>query len=191
MDLFEVQNSIAVPSTHALLIEPFKSIWDRDQTPHKQQAIKEYTYIELLCSAKKSNPYAGYPESIRAQKVSNNIFPEMREWLPDMVVLEAIKMYKALQEEASPTLRLVQSAKKAVFELEKFLTDADLTERTNGGAAVFKPVDIANAVRQLPEMQNSLQKMEEKVQQELYDSSKTRGQREINAFEDPDQEMEQ
>lgn len=184
MDLFTVQNSIAVPSTHALLIEPFRTLWNRDQTQHKEVAIREFTYIELLCSYKKSNPYSGYKDDLKKIKVANNVFPDIPDYVPDLIVEECIKMYNSLQEESSPSLRLIKAAEKAINEVESFLTTVDLTERTNSGAAVLKPVDVANAVKQLPEMSTALVRMKEKVQQELNDNSKTRGQREIGYFED-------
>lgn len=50
--LFIVENNIAKPNTETLLIEPFKTIWERDKTKDKEQAIKEFTFIELMSSKK-------------------------------------------------------------------------------------------------------------------------------------------
>ena len=50
--LFIVENNIAKPNTETLLIEPFKTIWERDKTEDKGQAIKEFTFIELMSSKK-------------------------------------------------------------------------------------------------------------------------------------------
>lgn len=184
MDLFVVENSVAVPSTHALLIYPFKQIWDRDNTPHKAQAICEFTYIELMCSMKKSNPFSGYSEDMREKKVANNIFPNLQQWLPDSEVVEAMKVYRALQEETSPTLRIIASAQRALRKIEEFLNEVDFKERTRTNGAVYKPQDVAATVKMLPETRASLNKMREEAEQELNDNSKTRGQREINHYEE-------
>jgi hypothetical protein len=191
MDLFEVVNGTAIPSTHALIIEPFKTIWIRDvDIQHHAQAIKEFTFIELLCSMKKSNPYSGYAEDIRAKKVANNIWPEIVDYMPDPVMISAINTYQALQEEASPTLGLVLSAQQAIHKLKNFLNMVDMAERTKSGGPVFKPVDITNAIKSMPEAINSLEKLENKVQQELFDSTKTRSDREIGFFEDPQRRLQ-
>lgn len=84
--LFVVENSIAKPNTETLLIEPFKTIWERDKTKDKEQAIKEFTFIELMSSKKRSNPYAGYADNVRQEKLKAYLFEDNSEWTPDIEV---------------------------------------------------------------------------------------------------------
>ena len=67
--LFVVENNIAKPNTETLLISPFKEIWVRDSSKDKSVAIAEFTFIELFTSKKKSNPYSGYNDAERAEKL--------------------------------------------------------------------------------------------------------------------------
>jgi len=41
MNIFQIENNIVVPTPQALLIKDFKTIWDRDKSKKKEQAIKE------------------------------------------------------------------------------------------------------------------------------------------------------
>lgn len=182
MDIFEVVGQKATPTMHALLTEPFKSIWERDGNPNKANAVLDFTYIELMCSYKKTNVFIGYGEDVRASKVIAAM-NDAGDYLPDDLVLQGMSAYRKMQEEASPALRLIKSCEKGLNELQTFLETVDLTDRTNSGAAVYKPVDIPNAIKQISDAYKALQGMKEKAQQELSDSTKTRGQREINYFE--------
>ena len=62
MDIFIVQNNIVVPTAHALLLTPFKNIWESDDSPKKDIAMAKFSYIEFMCSYKKSNPFIGYTD---------------------------------------------------------------------------------------------------------------------------------
>ena len=185
MDLFTVDNSIAIPSTFALMIEPFKSIWERDTSSGKALAIRELSYVELLCSRKRSNPFSGYPETERSSKVIENLFPE-ETFTPDDLILEAIIQYKKLQHEASPSLQMIESSERALDNLREFLNSVDIKELSSRGMPMYKPSEIMIAVKQLPELLTSMDKLRERVNHEIEESAKTRGQRQIGYFERPD-----
>ena len=184
MDIFEIQNERAVPSTHSLLIEPFKTIWDNDKSKSKEDAIKKFTFIELMCSRKKSNPYIGYSEDIRYSKLAENIYgDEFVKPTDDELLKKGIEIYKQLMYEASPTLSYLEAALEAAEKVKEMMKNVDFDERTNGGAAVYKPADITNALKQTSEVVKSLVSLKEKVEAELMEDTKTRGSRDIGHFE--------
>ena len=115
MDLFIIDNGIAKPSEHALLVEPFKTIWEEDKTKIKSTAIKSFTYIELICSIKKSNPFSGYDEDIKPEKVAKEVYKD-EKYIPTELELEGIKVYKDFLEEASPTLSFYKASLKAALK---------------------------------------------------------------------------
>ena len=86
--LFTVENSVAIPNTETLLISPFKEIWERDKSKDKDRAIKEFTFIELMSSKKKTNPYAGYSDEIRFEKLKETLFGP--EWEQDALIEQAL-----------------------------------------------------------------------------------------------------
>ena len=182
MDLFTIENGVAKPSEHALLIEPFKNIWAEDKSRIKGEAMKSFTYIELLCSIKKSNPFSGYDEAIRPQKVGKEVYKD-EGYQPTDLEKEGIKVYIEFLEEASPTLSFYRASLRAAMELKTFYDTVDLNERTNSGAAVYKPGDITRGLKETAEVIKSLKELEGQVQTEVVEKSKTRGQREIGMFE--------
>ena len=183
LHLFEVRENVALPTTEALLVSPYKEIWERDTTQDKEQAIKEFTYVELCCSLKKANPFAGYDESERYTRVSENVFPDNPNYVPDELVQRAMVQYKKFQTEASPSMSFYESVVISVKKLQNFLNTVDLRERSKMGMAVYKPTDISKAASDAVNVLNNLTTLKEKVQQELFEASKTKSQRTIGAFE--------
>lgn len=182
MDLFTIENGVAKPSEHALLVEPFKTIWEQDKSKIKGDAMKSFTYIELLCSIKKSNPFSGYDEEQRPIKVGKEVYKD-EGYQPTDLEKEGINTYIEFLNEASPTLSFYRASLRAAMELKTFYDTVDLNERTNGGAAVYKPGDITRGLKETAEVIKSLKDLEGQVQTEVVEKSKTRGQREIGIYE--------
>mgnify|MGYP001046516790 CR=1 FL=1 len=182
MDLFNYENGVALPSEHAYLVSPYKNILERDESKSKEYAIRELTYIELVCSFKKSNPFSGYSDDIRPFKVAEEVFKNP-SYEPDDLIKEGIIKYKKFQNEAAPSLRFYQAVKEATEKLISFFETVNFNERSKLGVAVYKPSDITKAVGEATAVLNNLNTLKEKVQQELYESSKTRGARDIGEFE--------
>lgn len=182
MDLFEIINGRAFPTPHALLIEPFKTIWEKDTTVEKGHAIKLFSYVELLCSPRKSNPFLGYSEDIRPKKVKREVYGTEDYHTTEFMIL-AVAKYKELLSNASPTYGLFTSALNAKDKLIEFLDNFDLAERTQGGTAVLKPADITKALKEIPDVAKSIVAMRDKVNTEVIEEAKTRNQREIGEYE--------
>lgn len=183
MDLFEVREGKAMPSTHALLIRPFKTIWEEDKTVNKEEAIRSFTFIELGCSPKKSNPYSGYDEEVRHKLLKKDLYDDEAYRLPGLVV-DGIMKYEEFLENSSPTFPLLKDALEASKKFRDQLGKIDLAERTNSGTAVYKPKDISGAFKDIPDMAKTLETLRDKVNQELLADTKTRGNREIGLYEE-------
>jgi hypothetical protein len=181
--LFEIVNKRVVPTVHALMIEPFKSIWEADPTPEKSNAIKLFSYTEFVCSPKKSNPFIGYSEEVRPRKVKKEIYGDENYRTTDFMIL-CVAKYKEILEEGSPTYVLFNAALNAKDKLVHFLNNFSLEERTNAGTAVIKPADVTRALKEIPDVAKSILASREKVHAELLEDSKTRNQREIRQYED-------
>jgi len=182
MDLFELNNGIAYPSVHALLIEPFKSMWERDTSEDKTNVMKVFTYIELVCSPKKSNPFFGYSETDRPSKVKKEVYGDENYHTTDFM-MQGVMKYKELLSMSSPTYPLLNAALMASDSLIEFLEDVNLSERTASGGAVIKPKDVTSALKEIPDVAKSITTLQEKVQGELIEEAKTRNQREVGQYE--------
>lgn len=183
MELFVTDNTVVIPNENTLLIHPFNDIWLRDSSNKKEMATLEFTYIEFLCSYKKSNPYAGYDDDIKEQKVRQNVFREFPDWFPDELVIEGIVTYCSFRDEASPTLRFYLANLEGAKKLQEYYKTVDLTLTTRTGGLVNKPSDVARGLSQASQVMTNLESLRSKVQQELFESGKVRGNRIVNPFE--------
>lgn len=183
INLFEVQGNIALPSEHALMLSPFKEIWERDEDEKKSSALKQLTYVEFMCSFKKSNPFSGYSLRERHKEVTKKLYGEDFNYIPDGLVQEAIQYYEKLQDEASISMSFYKSVVSSVEQLQEFLNSVDLNERSEKGVPIYKPTDVTRAINDSVGVLQSLTTLKEKVQQELFQATKTKSQREIGEFE--------
>ena len=180
--LFTVENSIAKPNTETLLISPYKEIWERDNSPDKTQAIKEFTFIEFMASKMKSNPYAGYADDMRLDKLKSLLFTE--DWVPDSLIELGLNKIDEFQKEASPTYSYYLSVLKGTEKMKNFFNTFDMEEKSERtGLPVYKPGDITRALNDTDKVLQNLNSMKEKVEQELFEQTKTRSNKQINPFE--------
>lgn len=182
MELFEMVNGYAMPSIHALLIRPFKDMWEQDTSKNNVECIKIFTYVELMCSPKKSNPFIGCAEDERSAKVKKEVWGD-ENYPTGVDVVMAVLKYKELLSESSPSYDLYVSGVNAIYKLRKFLDDFDMDERTPHGAMVMKPKDITNALKDLDEVSKNMELSRDRVHSELITNTKTRNEREIGPFE--------
>lgn len=184
--LFTVENKIVRPYTETLLISPFKEIWDRDKRKDKTNAIEDFTYIEFVTSQKKSNPYKGYEEELRKIKVKEEIITR-KDWKVDKLIEQGLEKIIIFQKEASFSYSYYTSAKKAAEKIKDFFDTFDMKKKnTKSGNPLYKPKEITNAINDTLTTLQNLNTMKEKVEQELFESTKTKGQKEISPFANPD-----
>lgn len=179
--LFTVEGTVAKPFTETLLIEPYKTIWERDKTKDKEIAIKEFTFIEFMSSKKSSNPYAGYADDEREEILKETLFN--KDWKYDPLVEKAMSDLVKFQTEASITYSYFNAAVIGAQEMKSFFLTFDMNERNKAGYPVYKPRDITSAIIDTERALSTLDALQEKVDKELFGISRTRGDKTINLFE--------
>ena len=182
--LFNIENKIVKPTIEVLLLSPFKEIWTRDTSNGKFQAIDEFTYIEFMVSVKKTNPYRGYTEDERKIRLSTVIMKQ-DDYEPDELVVEGMRVLTQLQQTASPTFNYHASATKAAYKVQTFFETFDLTKTNDKGMPLYKPKDITSALNDTERVLQSLLALEEKVNNELFENAKIKGQKVVSPFADP------
>lgn len=182
MELFELINNRALPSVHALMIKPFKGMWERDTSRNNEDCIRDFSYIELMCNPRKSNPFSGLAEEKRSKVVLKEVYGDENHVVHSDIIL-GMMIYKDLLQQAAPSYSLYQGALRASAILEGFLNTFDMTSTTNSGALKLKPADVANAIAKIPSAMKEVEILKTKVQQELFEDTKTKKAREIGPFE--------
>lgn len=182
MELFIVEDHIVRPNVEILLVPPFTELWERDKSAGKGKVLREFAFIEFMCSMKKSNPYKGYSDEQKPIKIIERIFSG-EEYEPDEVVCDAMEVYTEFQNNASPSLSFYRSALKGAKKLEDFFTTLDMNERNSREQPLHKPGEITRALKDTFDVLKTLRALEDKVAEEIYEDTKTRGGKEINPFE--------
>lgn len=181
--LFIVENNIAKPNPETLLIEPFKAIWERDSSKNKERATKDFTFIEFMSSKKKSNPYAGYADDVRYEKLVQYLYEDEFDLTKEPLIEQALVKISEWQKEASPTYSYYLSVLHAAEKMKVFFQTFDINELNERGQRVWKPKDITSAMVDTNKMLENLYTIGEKVQQELFEQTRTKGNKQINHFE--------
>ena len=184
--LFTVESKVVSPTTQALLIPPFKEIWERDKSEDKRYAIEDFSYIEFMASIQKSNPYSGYAENQRPEKIIKDIITR-EDWdQEDSLLIQGIAKLKEFQAEASVTYNYYMAAKSAAEKMQQFFINfsmSDVNLRT--GAPIFKPKDITSALNDTSRVLENLNTLREKVDNEVFEEIKKKGQKIVSPFADP------
>lgn len=180
MEIFEVSGSVVRPTAGILTIKPFKEIWE---TKGKEIAMQEFAYIEFMVSQKKNNPYKGYDESIKPKKITEGVIV-IEDWQPCELVLEAIEWYEEWQTTASPSYQYYKANLNALRKTIRYLNhELNYSERNNAGMPVHKFNDVIRGIKDADQVLKSMNSLKVKVEEELYEASKTKGNKEINPYE--------
>lgn len=183
MEVFEINGNVVRPTPEILLVKPFKKIWTRDNTKGKSVAMQEFAYIVFMSSKKKTNPYRGYNDEIKESKIIEGVIVE-EDWKPDEIVLEAIAYREDWQLNASDTMRYFNANKQALEKTINYLENIlDYKERNNAGMPIYKFTDTVRGMKEADQVLKSFVSLRTKVEEELYEASKTKGNKEINHYE--------
>lgn len=183
--LFQIEGKAVFPNSETLLISPFKEIWDRDRTPGKENAIQEFAYIEFMTSMLKSNPYREYPEDRKDTVIRADIITQI-DWQPDDLVLQAMEKVKEWQEDGSISYTYWMSNKKAAEKMIDFFNTFDINEvNPKTLNPIYKPRDITSAIADAEKTLTTLNALKKKVDEEVFESTRNKGDKIISPFADP------
>ena len=166
-------------SEEALLLKPFKEIWQRDKSKNKDKALQELGYIYFMSDPRSDYQYlVDEEERSKAIKEGEGI---PSNWKPDKVVLDAITFYKSFKPTSA---LLLEDTRFAVDKLRKLLREIDLTEVDDKGKPIYTLNTITATIKQIPSLVKDLDEAEKTLSKELIESSKVRGSQEKSMYED-------
>lgn len=176
---FDISGNVCIPKEEILLVEPFKGIYARG-------GIKDLSFIELYSSKLRSNPYAGFSDEERCRRLGEDIYGKKGLRYEDLSedVRRGIERLVEYQTEGSPTYSYYVSQLRAVEKLRNFFLEFDLGERNERGQLIYKPKEITSALSDAEKIIQNLGVLRDKVETEMYESIKTRANREIGAYEE-------
>lgn len=167
-----LNKQLEINEPEILLVREFKALLDRDKTPTKERATKEFTYIFLAIDWK--SPYNQYSEQERHEEaLSDSGITEIE--FNDPIFREACRKYRTLQD-SNKSIKLLEAAKRAADQfIDYFDTIVDLNERDNNGKPIFSAEKVMKEMAQLHKVHEELVTLEDEVKKELTEQSTIRG----------------
>ena len=180
--LFEVNGNAVIPTTEARLVEPYKTLWERDTTDTKEFAIRDFSFIEFMVSKKRTNPYAGYSDEERLKKLSLLYYNDEQAEI-DTLVEQGMAKLVEFQTEGSATYSYLVSLYNIANRIKHYFNTVDIDERDDKNKPIHTISNITRAIGDIDKVLQTLHTAETKVEQELYETTKTRSNKEINPYE--------
>lgn len=182
MKLFKYENYNITVSEEALVIRPFKAIWSRDTSNHKEKALQELGFLYFYCDPRSDYMYISNDAQRLDAIRSDEGLPD--NWNPydDPIMKDAIKIYVDLTNTSASLL--LKDTKLAIEELREKLRNIDLDEKDNKGKFRYTLPNITSTIKLIPSLMMDLQKAEEAMNKEIMENTKMRGQGTKKLFED-------
>lgn len=184
MNLFELKNHVVTFSPQALLLAPFKVLWQRDKSKSKEVAVEELAYIWYM-EDHRSDFFVIFDEEERATDIKTLInLP--KGWKEDKEVKEARKFYS--EKSSSIAVKMLKNSITLISKINKLLGELDPSETyiDRQGVEKYKH-DIKKMVETLdkvPDVLESLDKTYKQVQKQLEEDSGMRGSKVKSEFEE-------
>ena len=179
MKLFKLEGHRLYISEEAYILKPFKTIWNRDKSKDKSNAIMELGYIYFMIDPR--SDYQMYiDEDIRHQEIIQGEGMD-KNWKPDKVVLEGIEFYKKFLPISA---LLLQDTRVAVDKLRTLLKEIDLMQVDDKGKPIYTLNVITSTIKQIPSLVKELDEAERALAKDLTQEENVRGARTKNMLED-------
>ena len=163
-------------SEEALLLKPFKEIWQRDKSKNKDKALQELGYVYFISDPRSDYQYlVDEEERSKAIKEGEGIDSK---WKPDKVVLDAITFYKSFK----PTSALLLEDTRAMIDGYRVKLRQITTDMSDLDIKEIK--DLGAVIKQIPSLIKDLDEAEKALNSELKTSGRMRGSGEKTLFED-------
>lgn len=180
MKLFTYRDFQVVISEEALILKPFKKLWDRDKSLKKEKALQELGFIYFYCDPRSDYMFI-VDEDLRIEKIKEQEGLS-KTWNPDRFVKEAITLYKYLTETTASLL--LADTRVAVDKLREMLINLDLNEKDDRNKPIYTLNVITSTIKQIPSLTKDLIDAEKALMRDLDDISRMRGQGIKKLFED-------
>lgn len=171
MKLFRYEGFEVRVTPEALNLKPFKKLWDRDKSKHKDRAIGELSFLYFFCDPRSDYQYIIDDED-RLRAVKEGIGLE-DAWKPDKAVQDAVTFYKTFEAPSSALLRV---ALEGVDKVQKLLKELEPDDSKS-----LK--DYLAALKMIPEVATMIKDAEKAINEEM-EYGEAKGAIEKTLFDD-------
>ena len=154
----------------ALMLAPFKAIYDRDKHKDKALAKQELAYLYFMGDPRSDYQYIVDAE-VRSQEITKGLGMPAK-WKPDKVVERALVFYESFKPISAG---LLEDTRYVVEKLRQELRTMDFNERDDKGKPVHTLQSITATLKQIPSLAKDLDEAERTLSKDIIAESKARG----------------
>lgn len=177
--LFTYDNYEVTVEPEALLLSPFKALWDRDKRKDKSLAKQELAFIYYMVDPRSDYQYI-VDEEFRASEIIKGLgMPN--GWKPDQKVELAMQFYNSFKPASAG---LLEDTRVAVNKLRQLLRDIDLEAVDDKGKPIYTLNTITATIKQIPGLVRDLDEAERTLSKDIMTEAKARGSQSKAMFED-------
>jgi hypothetical protein len=179
--LFNLEDYEVVVEPEALVLAPFKKLWDRDRNKDKHMAKQELAYLFFMGDPRSDYQYI-IDSEIRSSEIIKGLgMPD--KWKPDKAVEDALKFYESFKPVSAG---LLEDTRVAVNKLREMLRNIDLDERDEKQRPVYTLSSITQTIKQIPALVRDLDEAERTLSKDIKTEARARGSQNKSVFEDDD-----
>lgn len=179
--LFKFDSYTVTVEPEALLLTPFKAIWDRDKSKDKHKALQELGYIYFFADPRSDYQFIVDEEERAKEIIKGQGMPG--KWKPDEVVKRALDFYNSFKPASAG---LLEDTRVAVNKLRQLLRDIDLAAVDDKGKPIYTLNTITATIKQIPSLVKDLDEAERTLSKDIIAEARARGQQTKALGEDED-----
>lgn len=168
--IIDLKDSKIVVAPECLVIEPFKSIWEKDKSKDKTTAYNSIQYVWYFASFK--SPFFQHNDADRHKLIVDHIIRDSK-FKVTKEIEEAIQLFEKIN--TTPAMKLFRAVQESISKMEAFFKGATYDEDS---------IDkIQKAIINMPKMQEAVQSALDNCNKENSKGDKVRGDNVLGMFE--------
>lgn len=179
--LFTYENYKVTIAPEALILKPFRVIWNRDKNPNKSKALQELSIVYFMVDPRSDYQFILDTEA-RLKEILIGLGIE-HKWKMDRQVKEAMEFYESFKPISAG---LLEDTRFAIDKLRAQLRSINLNERDDKNKPIWTLSTITQTIKQIPALIKELDEAEKALSKDIAQEEKARGSQEKAIFEDLD-----
>lgn len=168
--IIDLKDSKIIVAPECLVIEPFKSVWEKDKSKDKTNAFNVIKYVWYYASFK--SPFFQHSSSDKHKLIIDHIIRDS-SFKVTKEVQDCIATYEKIY--TSPSMRLFKAVQESINKMEEFFKTVEYNEDN-----IKK---ITDTIVAMPKVQEAIQAALDNCSKEQSTGTKVRGDNTLGLFE--------
>lgn len=179
--LFNYEGYVVTVEPEAIMLAPFKAIYDRDKRKDKSMAMQELAYIYFMSDPRSDYQYL-VDEEVRKEEVIKGLgLPN--NWKEDKIIKRGRLFYESFKPVSAG---LLEDTRIAVNKLRQLLRNIDLEAVDDKGKPIYTLNTVTATIKQIPGLVKDLDEAERTLSKDIIQEAKARGSQSKALGEDED-----